>query len=91
MSSLVLKDGFIVTMEGADVAPFQGSVAITQGRIALVSSSQAEVDKFIEEHEPCRVVDCRGRVIMPGLINCHTHVAMTLQRGLAIRGEAERR
>jgi len=29
----------------------------------------------------CRVIDCRGRMIMPGLYNCHSHAAMTLFRG----------
>src|SRR5262249_59477479 len=28
-------------------------------------------------------IDCRGRVVMPGLVNGHTHVPMTLLRGLA--------
>lgn len=28
-----------------------------------------------------RVVDCRGKLLMPGLYNCHTHAAMTLFRG----------
>lgn len=83
MSSIILKDGVIVTMEGVDVAPFQGSVAIIENSIALVTSNSDEIDAFIAEHPSSRVVDCRGRVIMPGLINCHCHVSMTLQRGLA--------
>src|SRR6478736_3015642 len=28
-------------------------------------------------------IDCRGRVVMPGLVNAHTHAPMTLLRGLA--------
>src|SRR5262245_40451326 len=28
-------------------------------------------------------IDCAGRVVMPGLVNAHTHVPMTLLRGLA--------
>ena len=30
-----------------------------------------------------RRIDCRGRVVMPGLVNAHTHAPMTLLRGLA--------
>ena len=35
------------------------------------------------EFEPAQTVDCRGRVVMPGLVNAHTHAPMTLLRGLA--------
>ena len=31
----------------------------------------------------CRVIDGRGKLLMPGLINTHCHVAMTLMRGYA--------
>ena len=32
---------------------------------------------------PAETIDCRGRVVMPGLVNAHTHAPMTLLRGLA--------
>src|SRR4029453_4238752 len=34
-------------------------------------------------YEAAETIDCRGRVVMPGLVNAHTHVPMTLLRGLA--------
>ena len=46
--------------------------------------------EFIKEIAPhgtiaadndCRVIDCRGKMLMPGLYNCHSHAAMTLFRG----------
>ena len=33
-----------------------------------------------------RYVDAQGNLIMPGLINCHTHIYSGLARGLAIKG-----
>jgi 5-methylthioadenosine/S-adenosylhomocysteine deaminase len=35
------------------------------------------------EYRGTETLDCGGRVVMPGLINAHTHAAMTLLRGLA--------
>ncbi|MGQ7199410.1 amidohydrolase family protein, partial [Escherichia sp. HC-TM1] len=32
---------------------------------------------------PERIVDCTGQIIIPGLVNAHTHAAMTLLRGLS--------
>ncbi len=36
-----------------------------------------------EAHPGLREIDCRGRLVMPGLINTHCHAAMSLQRSLA--------
>ncbi len=35
------------------------------------------------EYDAAETIDCRGRVVMPGLVNAHTHAPMTLLRGLA--------
>ena len=51
------------------------SVAITDGRIVAVGS-----DVDVNAHE---TVDLRGRLLMPGLVNLHTHLPMTLLRGVA--------
>ena len=36
-----------------------------------------------------RVIDCSGKVVMPGLINAHSHVSMTLLRGISDNKELE--
>jgi 5-methylthioadenosine/S-adenosylhomocysteine deaminase len=55
------------------------SVAIRGGRIlAVVPTSEAE-----ERFEATDVIDRPGHAVMPGLVNSHTHAAMTLLRGIA--------
>jgi 5-methylthioadenosine/S-adenosylhomocysteine deaminase len=53
-----------------------GSIAITGGAILAVGD-------IASQYEPAERFDCRGRVVMPGLVNAHTHAPMTLLRGLA--------
>ncbi len=52
-----------------------GSVMIEWDKIVAVG-------KDIKENADI-VIDADGKVVMPGLINCHTHLAMTLLRGVA--------
>ncbi|MEM2440729.1 MAG: amidohydrolase [Candidatus Bathyarchaeia archaeon] len=55
-----------------------GAIAVKDGKIAFVGES-----KSLRGIKAERTIDARGRVALPGLVNCHTHVAMTLFRGLA--------
>jgi 5-methylthioadenosine/S-adenosylhomocysteine deaminase len=56
-----------------------GAVAVSGDSIVAVGP-EAEIKK---EFEATDTVDCGGEVLMPGLVNAHTHVPMTLLRGLA--------
>ncbi len=56
-----------------------GAVAINGDTIVDVGSS----DDLTTKYQAATRIDARGQVIMPGLINAHTHAAMTLFRGLA--------
>ena len=53
------------------------------GVVAVSGDSIAHVGASAGEWEGRERIDCRGRVLMPGLVNAHTHAAMTLLRGLA--------
>ena len=76
---LIVRGGTVVTMDGSRRVIENGAVAIKGGRIVAVASA-TELDRNYAARE---IVDASGKVIIPGLINGHTHVPMTLFRGLA--------
>ena len=55
------------------------SIAVTEGRIVAVAPS-GELERTVRARE---TVDLRGHLLMPGLVNLHTHLPMTLLRGIA--------
>jgi 5-methylthioadenosine/S-adenosylhomocysteine deaminase len=77
-ADLLITNGLVLTMDAQQRAIPDGAVAICAGRIAAVGRA----DEFAAG-KPGRVIDARGGIVMPGLVNTHTHAAMTLLRGLA--------
>ncbi len=76
---VILKNALVLTMDEKLQQYFPGAVAIRGDSIQAVGL-ESEVRK---EYAANLEVDCQGRVLMPGLVNAHTHVPMTLLRGLA--------
>jgi 5-methylthioadenosine/S-adenosylhomocysteine deaminase len=76
---LVVRNGTVVTVDAARRIIPDGVVAIEAGRIAAVGTA-AEVGAAYRGRE---VLDARGGLVIPGLINAHTHAAMVLFRGVA--------
>jgi 5-methylthioadenosine/S-adenosylhomocysteine deaminase len=76
---LVVRGGTVVTMDARGSVIEDGAVAVHRGRIVAVGR-RAEVDRDFAGRE---TIEARGRIVMPGLINGHTHIPMTLFRGLA--------
>lgn len=64
-------------MDGRGVIE-DGAIAIKNGRIIFVGKRTSVGGISAEEK-----IDAKGKVAMPGLVNSHTHVSMTLFRGLA--------
>ena len=72
--SILFEHVTAVTMDGADSVRKDAYVAVEGTDISYVGTARPAGDFQ-------RVIDCTGRVMLPGLINAHTHVPMTLMRG----------
>jgi len=76
---LILSGGTVVTMNKAFDIIHDGAVAIRGTEIVAIGEST----KIFAQYEALEIVSCQGQYILPGLVNAHTHVPMTLLRGLA--------
>jgi len=76
---LVVRNGTVVTVDAGRRVIAHGAVAVDGGRIAAVGT-EAEVDAQFRGKD---VLDAAGGIVMPGLVNAHTHAAMVLFRGVA--------
>jgi len=76
---IIIKGGTVVTMDSSHRVIEQGAIAVKNGRIVEVGKT-ADIDRKYAARE---VVNATGKVVIPGLINGHTHVPMTLFRGIA--------
>lgn len=75
----LIVGGTIVTMDPNRRVIENGAIAISRGSIVAVGT-RAEVR---QKYGSLQVVNATGRVVIPGLINTHTHVPMTLFRGIS--------
>ena len=74
---LLLTNAIVLTMDERFTLHRPGAVAIVGDTIRAVGPDVSST------YTGRDTVDCGGRVVMPGLVNAHTHVPMTLLRGLA--------
>jgi len=75
---LIVAHGIVVTMdEGRDIYQ-DGAVAVRGDAIVAVGARSEIESRF----KAAQVIDARGGLVLPGFINGHTHVPMTLFRGL---------
>jgi 5-methylthioadenosine/S-adenosylhomocysteine deaminase len=76
---ILLTNAIVLTMD-ENLNQFDpGAVAISGDSIQAVGTDQ----QLRASYQAQEIIDCDGMVVMPGLVNAHTHVPMTLLRGLA--------
>ena len=78
-ADLILSAGHVVTMDAQRRVIANGAVAIRGARIAAVGT-RAEIDKRFQSKQR---IDEPAALLIPGLINTHTHAPMALLRGIA--------
>jgi 5-methylthioadenosine/S-adenosylhomocysteine deaminase len=78
-ADLILTNGVVLTMNALGDLISQGAIAIKGRDIVAVGPAE----EVLAGWQAGEVVDCEGAAILPGLINVHTHVPMSLLRGLA--------
>jgi len=76
---LLIVNGVLVTMSVEGSILEAGAVAVKNGKIKDIGPSVELIDRYIAN----KIIDARNKIVMPGLVNTHTHVSMTLLRGLA--------
>lgn len=83
MSKILIKNCLVVPMDeepnGDGSFYFTGDIGIEGSRIVHVGPPGTVGDDFV----PDKLIDATGKAALPGLINAHTHAAMTLFRGFA--------
>lgn len=79
MYDTIIHNGTVVTVDPEFTVIERGAVAVHDGRIMKVWAPPSD-----QAPPPAaEIIDARNGIIMPGLVNAHTHMPMTLFRGLA--------
>jgi 5-methylthioadenosine/S-adenosylhomocysteine deaminase len=78
-ADIVISGGRILTMDEKDTKFRDGTLVITGDTISAIGTRQ-DVDKV---YSGKKIIDATDCLVMPGLVNSHTHAAMTCFRGLA--------
>jgi len=76
--TILIHGTTIVTLDDAETVLHDAALAVTGGRIAGIGPSAA----MRAEYPDATLVDGRDRAVFPGFANIHTHLGMTLARGV---------
>ena len=76
MNKKIIRNARIITMnERLDILP-NGNILIENGKISAITTQSLE-------DTDAEITDAEGMFLLPGLINTHTHLPMTMLRGFA--------
>jgi 5-methylthioadenosine/S-adenosylhomocysteine deaminase len=78
-ADMLLINAHILTMDD-NMNQFRPGALAVKGDSILAVGPEAEIRA---QYTATQTIDCGGKVLMPGLVNAHTHIPMTLLRGLA--------
>lgn len=73
---ILFKNAMVVTMNNKNEAHTQGNLLVEDDKIVQIGAFDVNEDTCDE------IVHCKGKIIMPGLVNTHVHTSQQLGRGL---------
>ncbi len=76
-ADLMITDARVLTMNGDKTVYQNGTVVVKENKIIAVGGAE-----LAKQYQAKQVLDVDGDIVMPGLINTHTHVSMTVFRSL---------
>ena len=79
---LLIGNGRLITRDSKNPYYENGAVLVENEKIIEVGSYTELQNKYAD----AEFIDAKGKVIMPGLINCHHHIYSAFARGMSIKG-----
>lgn len=79
MAGFVLEHAYVLTMDAGFRLIEDGAVAVENGQVMAVGASAEVAARYPDWPRE----NLQGKALMPGLVNCHTHLPMSLFRGMA--------
>ena len=73
-NTILIKNAFILNSDNSESK---------KQSLLIKNDIIAEISDEIDESNVDKIIDAKGKILLPGLINTHTHLSMTLFRGLA--------
>jgi len=73
LGNILIKNGNVLIYENDDIIIKKLDILIKENKIEKLSENITDTDD-------CKIINAQNKYIMPGLINCHTHLAMSIFR-----------
>ncbi|MGE5072652.1 MAG: amidohydrolase, partial [Anaerolineae bacterium] len=77
-ADILLFNAHILTMD-EEMRQFPSGAIVIKGDSVVAVGEESRIRR---EYQAAQSADCESKILMPGLVNAHTHVPMTLLRGL---------
>ena len=78
MTTIVIHNAAIATVDDRDTVHYDAAIAIENDRISAIGATP----EILKRYPSAERVDGSGKLVMPGFANVHTHLTMTLARGV---------